>query len=399
MRGARAENTRARRRVLVAFAAFGGWWGGWGASLPAVERSAHVDHGDLGVALLFVGIGALASMRLTGALIDRFGHTVLPVAMVVFALAGVGPGFAHGAVQLAGALLMVGLASGAVDVAINAASSRYEAVVHRPVMNLAHASFSVGVIFASAVVGVMRATHLHPGAILGFLGIVLVLAATWIHLEAYPGVRINPAMAAAQPAAWRWFAPPRRLLVLGLFAALAYMVENAWQSWSALHLERTMSAAPMTGALGPAVFGAAAAAGRFVGHRVSPTFTQQNLVRIGAAIAAVGTLVAAGAPVLPVAFAGIAAAGLGTAVCAPALFSLAGSGVPEHRRGATIATVTTLAYLGFVLAPALVGLTARLTSLPTALATVSAAALVLALFAGRAHSAGTDERVQEHLSD
>ncbi|MDP1803755.1 MAG: hypothetical protein Q8K72_01175 [Acidimicrobiales bacterium] len=42
------------------------WWGGWGALLPAVQRSADVDDGRLGIALLLVGVGALGSMRVTG---------------------------------------------------------------------------------------------------------------------------------------------------------------------------------------------------------------------------------------------------------------------------------------------------------------------------------------------
>jgi hypothetical protein len=36
-----------------------------------------VDDGELGLALLCIGVGALAAMRLTGALVDRFAH-VLP---------------------------------------------------------------------------------------------------------------------------------------------------------------------------------------------------------------------------------------------------------------------------------------------------------------------------------
>lgn len=91
--------------------------GRWGAAIPAIQRHAGVDHGELGSALLFVGVGALASMRTTGALIDRFGRAVLPLGILAFAAAGVGPGLARGVGQLAPALLLVGVTSGAVGIA------------------------------------------------------------------------------------------------------------------------------------------------------------------------------------------------------------------------------------------------------------------------------------------
>jgi hypothetical protein len=50
--------------------------------LPAVQSHAKVGDGSLGLALLCIGAGALASMRPTGALVDRFGARVLPPALL-----------------------------------------------------------------------------------------------------------------------------------------------------------------------------------------------------------------------------------------------------------------------------------------------------------------------------
>ena len=55
-----------RVRVLGGFAAFGAFWGAWGATLPAIQAHAGVDDGQLGIALLCIGAGALASMRSAG---------------------------------------------------------------------------------------------------------------------------------------------------------------------------------------------------------------------------------------------------------------------------------------------------------------------------------------------
>ena len=387
--GVPAAQHHLRRQVLAAFGAFGVWWGGWGAVLPAVQTRSGVDDGQLGGALLFVAVGALASMRLVGGLLDRFGRVILPLTAVALAATGLGPAFASGFALLAAALLLVGAASGAMDVAINSFSARYESTASRPLMNLAHASFSIGVIAGATTTGLLRSSGAGPPVVLGALGLILLAVATWLARPA--GTEEPSTNDTGEPPTWRWWAPPRRLLVLGTLTALAFLVENAWQSWSAVHLERTLGAGSAIGSAGPVLFGASAAAGRLTGHRLTGRFTEHALVRAGALVAGIGTVIAALSPAVWLVLVGIAAAGVGTAVCAPSLFSLAGRGVDARRRGAVMGTVTTLAYLGFVLSPAIVGLTARVTSLRVALAGVAVAALLLAVFATQARAADEDE--------
>src|ERR671930_1570403 len=131
-----------RVRVLGGFAAFGAFWGAWGAALPAVRAHAGVDDGQLGVALLCIGAGALLSMRAAGSVLDRWGAPALPAALGGFAVVALLPGLASSTAGLSAALLVLGAASGAVDVAINAEGVRSEAAAGRPVLSLAHGTFS-----------------------------------------------------------------------------------------------------------------------------------------------------------------------------------------------------------------------------------------------------------------
>jgi MFS family permease len=171
---------------------------------------------------------------------------------------------------------------------------------------------------------------------------------------------------------------PAWLAILGGLTALAYFIENAWQSWSAVHLESTLGAAPALAAAGPALFAGAAASGRLLGQVAGRRFEDRTLVRGGAALAAAGTLLAAVAPATALALAGIAVAGLGTSVCAPVLFSLAGRHAEPAARASAVSIVTTIAYLGFLVGPAAVGLAADALSLRAALGAVAGLALVLA---------------------
>ena len=170
--------------------------------------------------------------------------------------------------------------------------------------------------------------------------------------------------------------------ILGALCALAFFVENAWQSWGAVHLETDLGASPALGALAPALFAGAAALSRLGGHGA-----RRARERARPCCAAARRWAPRGrcsapwrrAPAL--ALAGIVVAGAGISICAPVLFSIAGRSADEAVRGAAVSIVTTIAYLGFLVGPAAVGLLADATALRTSLAAVAGVAVALAILA------------------
>jgi predicted MFS family arabinose efflux permease len=363
-----------RSRALLGFAGFGLFWGAWGAGLPLVQSHAGASDAELGLALLCIGAGALASMRPAGLLVDRVGPMLLPALYALFAVVAILPAFATSAAALAAALLALGATSGAVDVAINAEAAHSEAG-GRPAMNLAHALFSASVVGASVLVGLLRTAGAGAAGVLGTIAALLLVVAAVLTLA-----RVERAPPLEQDRA-SLLHVPRPLVILGALAAVAYLVENAWQSWSAVHLETTLHASPAVAALGPAVFGGAAAVGRLGAHRLTRTVSDRQMLAGGAAIGAAGTLLAALAPAPAVALVGIAVAGVGTSVCAPTLIGLAGRIAGPGERASAVSAVTTMAYAGFLVGPAAVGLAAGATSLSAALAGVAVVAALLALAA------------------
>jgi MFS family permease len=361
-----------RVRVLCGFAAFGAFWGTWGAVLPAVQAHAGVDDGQLGLALLCIGAGALASMRLAGTIVDRWGAPALPASLAAFAAAAALPGLATSTAGLCAALLVLGATSGAVDVAINAEGVRSEAATSRPVLSLAHGTFSASVVAGSLAAGALRSAGAGPQLVLVLVGVVVVtIAAALLRAPAAAGGR-RPAGASLRRL-------PRTLMILGGLCALAFFVENAWQSWGAVHLESDLDASPALGALAPALFAGAAALSRLGGHGLAGRVNEVTLLRAGAALGAAGTLLGALAPGAALALVGVVVAGAGISICAPVLFSMAGRGADEAVRGAAVSIVTTIAYLGFLVGPAAVGLLASATTLRASLAAVAGVAVVLAL--------------------
>src|SRR5918999_34595 len=244
-----------RRRALAGFGAFGLYWGTWGALLPALQRDTVASDGELGAALLLVGVGALISMRTTGWLFDRFGAAVTPSSVALLTVAGVLPGLASSPLGLYASSLALGAASGAMDVAVNADAVREEVATGRPLLNLAHAAFSAAVVAASLLTGGLRSADASADVVL--LAVAATIALVGFALRAAPSrpvARSTPGLSSLRKV-------PGGLLIVGGLVALAYWVEGAWQSWSAVHLERTLDAAAAASALGPAAFAAAATAG------------------------------------------------------------------------------------------------------------------------------------------
>jgi len=398
--------------VVAAFATFGVFWGAWGAALPQIQRSARVSSGTLGLDLLLIGVGAICAMRLAGTLVDRLGPLVLPASMVALAAVGVLPTVARSGFGLGAAALVLGAVSGAYDVAINTAGARSEAVTSRPIMNVAHAGFSIGVVITSLSVGVALDRGATPLGVFVGGGVVTAAVAGVLAALRHALPEPRPALIRSSPPEHddssagpgpdsnrrradsnqrravsnrrRRVSIPRPLLILGAICGLGYFVEGAWQSWGAVHIERTFHGSPALGASAPAIFALAAAVGRLSGQRVARRVAARAMLWRGASLAAAGTALAAAAPDAALALIGVGLAGLGTSICAPTVFSLTGQIVSPERRGAAVGTVTTLAYVGFVLGPALVGVVTSAAGLRTALGLVGLVAVSLALLAPQA---------------
>jgi len=382
-----ADDRVARTRAAYAgFAAFGAFWGAWGASVPAVREQAGLNDGQLGTALLFVGAGALPAMLLTGRAVDRWGQRVTAFLLLALGVAGVVVALtSQGFLSLSVGLAVLGATSGAADVAINAAAGSAERVSTRPVITRAHGVFSASVVVASLGTGLLRSSG--SAVVVPFLLVsaaagaaaIAVLTAARSHRPA-PAPAERPRRAGR---AWgRTTDGPRLLplLTIGGLGAVAFAVENAHQTWSAVYLGDVLSTGPAVAAAGPAVFAAIVAVTRFAVSALDTAHPTAVLVT-GAAAAAAGTTVLATAGSVTVALIGLGLAAAGTAVLYPTLLSLATAQVDETARGAATSVVATIAYLGFLTGPVYVGRWAAAVGLPGAMLAVAALAAGLALLA------------------
>jgi MFS family permease len=357
------------RRLMFSFAIFGVYWGGWGALLPEIKNNVNASEAALGGALLFIALGAVIGMLAAGRLFDRLGANVIPPSHVFFALATIPPVLARSPAELIGTLLLLGVTTGMLDVVINGATAAYESQSGRLLMGRVHAMFSFGVLVAGVSVGAMREAGASEIEILvPIIGLVLLGAAATRTIV----------LSRAQERPTRAPRTTSPVLVLGALCGLAFLIEDGMLSWSAIHLEQTLGGSPTIGGLGPTCLAAAMVAGRALTSRVSARFDERTLIGAGGLIATAGACLTAVANSEFIALAGIVATGSGISVCAPLIFSLAGRFASPNRQGAVISRVTTIAYIGFIIGPPLVGGVAGIAGLRTGIAAMALIALLLA---------------------
>lgn len=365
------------------FTVFGLFWGVWGASVPAIRHQAGLTAGQLGTALLFIAAGALPAMLVAGRAVDRWGQRVMTITLVSLGIAGVVVAItARDLPTLSAGLTVLGASSGAADVAINAAAGAAERATGRPVIIRAHGFFSLAVVVASLATGLLNA-----GGMPAVVPFMLVALAAAVSAAIATGDQAGPdprrrdhagASEARSRSALR--AHLSLLLVAGGLGALAFAVENAHQSWSAVYLADTLHADGALVGAGPAVFAGFVALTRFAigtrnAHRAWIVLTA------GAMIAAAGTLLLALTASVALALLGLALAAAGTAVLFPTVLGLATAGVSAAARGTATSVVSTVAYLGYLAGPVYVGHWAQKAGLPGAMVAVAALAAALALLA------------------
>jgi MFS family permease len=399
----RNETSRARAAVTAFFAMDGFVFASWAVRIPAVKAAVSASPATLGIALLGVSAGAIATMALTGALCRRFGNArVIAVGAAWLSLALLLPALARSAVALGLGLAVFGIGYGALNVAMNSLAVDLVAVLRRPVMPSFHAAWSLGGL-AGATLGGLAAPALTPFAhfsLVCLLGlavtavcgrIILTSPLPAMHAESSRNVRpaagpdattgiaaegirdnipngsvLHSAAPTTHTGVWR------TVLLLGVIALCASYGEGAVSDWGALHLREDLGAAPGLAAAGYAVFALAEACGRLAGSTLLARLGQTRVLVYGGLVTGAGMIAAALAPFLPLALAGFALTGLGVANAFPTAMARVG-----HLAGPNgVATASTLGYAGFLLGPPTIGFLASAVSLRVALTTVSVLAIV-----------------------
>nr|WP_234322938.1 MFS transporter [Streptomyces sp. NRRL S-350] len=390
------------RLALTAFFAVDGFlFAAWVVRIPDVRSQVNASHSDLGLALLCLSIGAVITMPLVGRLCLRYGSRPITVgSLALLSVAVLLPAHAHSVTALGGVLLLFGAGYGGANVAMNSAAVDLVAQLRRPVMPSFHAGYSFGGLLGTGVSGLLAGplSTAWALALSGALGAAVTIGAGIVLMRSPAAPLVAPERAsssagssgAADPAgssaaagsgtAGTGAGAGRRhvrllVLLLGVTALCTAYGEGAIADWTTLHLTDDVHATAAVAATGYGAYAFAMAGGRVGGTWLSIRLGQNRLMLLGGLTAAAGMLVAALAPVVPLAICGFVLAGLGLANLFPLAIARAGAaGGPQG-----VALASSLGYGGMLIGPVVIGFLADAAGLPIALTTVAVAATAAAL--------------------
>jgi hypothetical protein len=376
-----------RAAITVVFFADGALFASWISRIPALSDRVGASPGLLGLILLAPAVAGALAMPLTGRVLARGSSRALTrFALLGLMIAVPLPGLAHASWSLAGVLLLLGMTAATLDVSMNAQGVTVERQLGKPILSSLHAAFSFGGFAGAgggaiaAGVGVSPLLHLLIASVVfGVPGLVATL-----------GLFGHDDDPDAEAPHLRWRALPPRLVLLGVACFFGLLAEGAAGDWSAKLVRIEPAGSATAGALAYAAFSIGMAGGRLAADRLWARWGSAGLIRRGAGLAAVGFTASLVIDSAPVGIAGFLVLGLGLSSNVPTLFRAA-AGESGVARGAALAAVSSLGYVGFLVGPPVIGGIAQLTSLRLACGLLALSGLMVAALAPYAQIRASSE--------
>lgn len=389
-----------RLSTRLNFFALGFGTAAWAPLIPFAQQRLHVNHADFGLLLLCAGVGSMVAMPATGALVKQVGCRAL-IGFALLLLLVVLPGLAvwNSLVIMAMTLFLFGVAAGSFGVALNLQAVIVEKNSLRALMSGFHGMCSLGGLLGVVTVTSLLAAGVSPlvsalaiSALLLGITIMAVPAClteiepeTGNHEEASKQEASNSqpvstlTSQSARQHKLKFKLPNPTILLIGAMCFIAFLSEGAAMDWSGIYLTSNYQVSATYAGLAYAFFAIAMTLGRFSGRYLLRAFGEKNIIPYSAACAALGLVVVVTAPHWIVVLLGYALVGFGCSNIVPVLFSRVGR-QNLMPKAAALSCVSTMAYTGSLLGPALIGLMGQTIGLSMVFAIVAAMLLLIAFF-------------------
>jgi MFS family permease len=354
----------ARIRIMVAIFFFVSGFGfsTWASRIPTIQQQLHLNMAQLGAVLFALPIGLMVTLPVTSALLSRKdSRRIMMFGAIAFNVMLCGLGFATHTWQLVILLVCFGSSRNLLNIPVNAQSIGVQALYDRSIIARFHAVWSLAGFGGAAVGSFAVSLGLSPGWHFMFVGVVL----TGLCLYAYPGtLPQQPKPRERRP----WFALPDKTLVkYGLIAFSSMACEGTMFDWSGIYFRKAVHTDGKVATLGFVAYMTAMTLGRLTGDRFANRFGIRTMLTYSGLLIGSGLAMATLLPWPLTAGLGFILTGFGVSCVVPMVFSMAGRSV-GMTSGSAIASVSTVAYLGFLMVPPLVGSVAQMAGIRGAFA-------------------------------
>jgi len=383
---------------VASFAAFGLFWGSWAVMLFNIQHAFALNDAQLGVLLAVAIAVAGGSSAVAAHFCDRVGaRRLLWISLFAWAVLLCALALAQGRAEFAAVLVLVEVAGGCIDTAMNAEAS-HRLIGQAAALVRLHALFNVGALSGAAGAAVL----IHAGVswrwVWPVIAVVAVAVGVWAlvtdngtALDAPTSAGADDRAAAGSRAAAGRSHPLRRLrrdglLVLLAVFALAEVTEGGVDTWGVLYLRNHLATGVLLGAGAYVVGQLVAATTRSAGSPLLARLSTHRALIVGGCVAGGGILIESLTSLSGVAAVGLALGAGGASLFWPLVMSSVSARASQVV--SAVGAFTAAGYVGWVAGAPIVGWVSETLGPARGLQVLAAAAFGVALCTALSREAG-----------
>lgn len=350
----------ARWAIRIQFSLGAVLLGLWAVRIAEFKTLVGLTNSELALYLLIPPFTLMAVMTQTPKITRKFGvRNLILIGLILwsfsfFALSAIPPRWV-----IALILVIMGMGAAVLEVGLNAVAQKIDRD-DRPVMLSAHGFWSIGFTIGSVLSGLLAENQI-PFLTQQILVTPIILILAWMCYLPLPEPR---ASSAEQKSSW----PSLAFLPFCLIPFAALLIEGAMGDWASVFLKEERGANPMQFGLITGSFTAGMALTRITGDYLRRFLSARILLIISIFAMALGLVGFALLNALWFVGLGAVICGLGAGMIYPLVILLANEGRSEEDASGIIASIASVSFLAFLVAPPFMGFIADLWSLSTAFA-------------------------------
>jgi MFS family permease len=351
----------------------------WATRIPDFKQLLNLSDAELGTVLMGLPIGSLVSLPLAGWLISKYNSRIIclmAVCMYIVVIPIIG--FSGSAINLFGALFLFGISGDILNIAMNTQVVSLEKKISKNIMSSFHAIFSIGLMLGALLGSLTISMNL--GFKAHFAGIALLNLAVIPTFYYYllPDERFDPTVNEEKKSSI--FNLDSYLITLAVIAFCGMLCEGAMADWITLYFKENVKNNQYPNTIGFTSFAGSMVIGRLLGDILSNKFSVKHILITNCLLISTGILITLYYPIEHIKIVGCFVTGIGISTIVPLIYSRAGTQT-KIQPSIAIAGVSTIAYIGFLLGPVIIGYIAELFSLQIALLLLIILGLVGSLIA------------------
>jgi MFS family permease len=367
----------APRAYRIAISAFffiqGITFASWASRIPDIKKALALQNAEFGAILLSLPIGQFFALALSGYLVTRFGsRIILIITAILYPATLLLIGLASSSITLIVALLLTGFFGNIYNIAVNTQAVRIEALYGRSIMASFHGLWSLAG-FTGGLIGLlMIAQSLTPFQHFWIInGVTLLLIFLFVSSTLPRDAKTDQAKATF------FVKPDKGILILGILAFSCMICEGTMFDWAGVYFEQVIHTPKELTQLGFVAFMSTMAGGRFIADFLITKFGVKRMIQISGIMVFTGIAITVAFPYLIPSSIGLLITGFGVSSVVPLTYGLAGQS-KTMPAGQALAAVSSLGFLGFLIAPPLIGFISQGYTLRTAFALIALMGLMVA---------------------